>query len=163
MAIEFISTTVNGVDIRVSSTISSATWRSDASISESRTCSVASVGEEKFVVTDSSYCYDDGIWVNAGTCIVNQLTGVTVYSGGYLPMDSLIDELAMGVDTGGEFELRETDRGFEIWLPIEGGQGAHGFSGITIGELVEADGMMTVAELAAVIVQATNACSYWPK
>ena len=160
MSVEFIETNQNGVNITVSSTISSATWRSSETISESRTCSVARVGEEKFVVTDSSYCYDNGCWVNAGTCIVNQLTGVTVYSGGYLPMDSLIDELSTRAEM---FELRETDHGYEIWLPIADGQGAYGFSGITIGELVEADGMMTVAELAAVIVQATNACSYWPK
>ena len=61
------------------------------------------------------------------------------------------------------FELRETASGYEIWLPLADSQGAWSFSGIVIPELVEAEGMMTVEELAAVIVRATSTCSYWPK
>ena len=161
MAIDFISTVENGKAISVSSTISACTWRTDSTMRESRTCSVAYVDGVQHTVTDSAYCYDDGCWNNAQTTITSNDT--VVYSGGYLPMDSLIDELSTGVDAGVEFELRETDHGFEIWLPIADGQGAYGFSGITIGELAEADGMMTVEELAAVIVRATSTCSYWPK
>ena len=56
-----------------------------------------------------------------------------------------------------------SDSGYQIWEPLADSDGAYAFTGIIIPDLVEADGMMTVEELAAVIVRATSTCSYWPK
>lgn len=53
--------------------------------------------------------------------------------------------------------------GYQIWEPLADSQGAYAFTGIVIPDLVEAEGMMTAEELAAVIVRATSTCSYWPK
>ena len=56
-----------------------------------------------------------------------------------------------------------SDSGYQIWEPLADSEGAYAFTGIVIPEVVEAEGMMTAEELAAVIVRATSTCSYWPK
>lgn len=56
-----------------------------------------------------------------------------------------------------------SDSGYQIWEPLADSDGAYAFTGIVIPDLVEAEGMMTAEELAAVIVRATSTCSYWPK
>ena len=53
--------------------------------------------------------------------------------------------------------------GYQIWEPLADSNGAYAFTGIVIPEMVDAEGMMTAEELAAVIVRATSTCSYWPK
>ena len=56
-----------------------------------------------------------------------------------------------------------SDSCYQIWEPLADSEGAYAFTGIVIPEVVEAEGMMTAEELAAVIVRATSTCSYWPK
>ena len=96
MSIDFIETNKNGKNIKVSSTVSASTWRADTNLRESRSCSVAYVDGIQVVISDDSYCYDDGVWVNAHTSIIIARTNEVLYRGGYLAMDSLIDELAGG-------------------------------------------------------------------
>ena len=64
-----------------------------------------------------------------------------------------------------DFQLvvNENNSGYQIWVPLADSEGAYAFTGIVIPEVVEAEGMMTAEELAAVIVRATSTCSYWPK
>ena len=95
MSVEFIITVSNNKNIKISSTISACTWRADTNMRESRTCAIGYINDMQVVICDDAYCYDDdGIWAFDHTSVVETKTNKTLYSGEYLAMDSLIDELA---------------------------------------------------------------------
>ena len=95
MSVEFITTVSNNKNIKVSSTVSACTWWADTNMCESRTCAIGYIDDLQVVICDDAYCYDDdGIWTVANTSVVATKTNETLYSGEYLAMDSLIDELA---------------------------------------------------------------------
>ena len=87
-----METIVNGKKIEFSGkSISTMDWRC-GDREETQTVNIFSVDGKKYLVIDSSYCYDGGVWSNAGT-VIKDFDGNNVYSGVYLPMDSLLDEL----------------------------------------------------------------------